>query len=58
MDKKLSDISYLKALFYNKDLIEKIVYLNCDDTNKHTDIGLVFGGISQNYRLDKGTWII
>ncbi len=55
MDKKLSDISYLKALFYNKDLIEKIVYLNCDDTNKHTDIGLVFGGISQNYRLDKGT---
>ena len=24
MDKKLSDISYLKALFYNKDLIEKI----------------------------------
>lgn len=53
MDKKLSDVSYLKALFYNKDLIEKIVYLNCDNDNKHTDIGLVFGEISQNYRLDR-----
>ena len=51
--KKLSNTSYTSALLFSKPKIEKIVFEVPESKQVKTDIGFVFGGISQEYRLQK-----
>ena len=51
--KKLSNTSYTSALLFSKPKIEKIVFEVPESKQVKTDVGFVFGGISQEYRLQK-----
>lgn len=51
--KKLSNTSYTSALLFSKPKIEKIVFEVPESKQVKTDVGFVFGGISQNIDYKK-----